>query len=263
MPFGNSPQDLACYCYLTCHRYRIINILAEAGRVAARFSHRRSLVYVPQNWDGAVIYWTWLARIGSHLWYRHSIRMPPDTPVSAPPTPYESPPAVEQNRWFAQEIHPHDSVLRAYLRKQFPYLRDLDDVVQESYLQVLHRRQARGELGLTKAYLFTVARNVALKIIRKRRIFSPVPVNETLASQPLEQESDFTENADASHKDRVFAEAIASLPECCREIVKLRAVHGLSYAEIAERRAISEATVRVQIARGIRKCAEFFRERER
>jgi RNA polymerase sigma factor (sigma-70 family) len=167
----------------------------------------------------------------------------------------------DHSRWFAEEVLPHESMLRAHLKKQFPSVGDLDDVVQESYLHLLHKKEASGEIGFTKAYLFTVARNVALKVIRKQRFFSPLPVNETPPWPLLEGESDVIDTVTGRQQDAALAEAIAELPESCRAIVQLRAVHGLSYSEIAARRGISEGTVRVQIARGIRRCAQFLRDR--
>ena len=56
-------------------------------------------------------------------------------------------------------------------------------------------------------------------------------------------------------------EALKALPERCRTIVILRSFHGYSYREIAAQLGVAEETVRVQMARGIKKCAQFLRER--
>jgi|GEM_PF-6457756 len=52
-------------------------------------------------------------------------------------------PKTDQARWFAEEVHPHESSLRAYLRGAFPSVRDVDDVVQESFLRIWGARAAR------------------------------------------------------------------------------------------------------------------------
>jgi RNA polymerase sigma-70 factor (ECF subfamily) len=57
------------------------------------------------------------------------------------------------------------------------------------------------------------------------------------------------------------AEAIKQLPDRCREIVTLHTVEELSYREIAERLGLAEVTVRVQMARAVKKCIAFLRER--
>lgn len=167
---------------------------------------------------------------------------------------------AEQARWFAEEVQPHEAALRHWLRRQYPSLGDVDDVVQESYLNLL-RKQPLGRIAFTKSYLFAVARHAALKVFRKNRIFSPVAVNELPDWRLLDGGANVTEIVNVHEEDSLVAAAVAQLPERCREIVKLRAVHGLSYAEIAARLSLSESTVRVQVARGIKKCAQFLRDR--
>ena len=42
--------------------------------------------------------------------------------------------------WFAEEVQPHESSLRSYLRSVFPSLPDIDDLVQESYARLLRAK---------------------------------------------------------------------------------------------------------------------------
>lgn len=62
-------------------------------------------------------------------------------------------------------------------------------------------------------------------------------------------------------KKSLVAEAVAALPDRCREIVVLRKLQGLPQREVAARLGISERTVEVQVARGVRRCAEHLRRR--
>ena len=59
-----------------------------------------------------------------------------------PPSPNSESALVRADhaRWFAEEVRPHEPALRAWLRRQYPNLADMDDVVQESYLQLLRAR---------------------------------------------------------------------------------------------------------------------------
>jgi DNA-directed RNA polymerase specialized sigma24 family protein len=59
--------------------------------------------------------------------------------ASAEPTEV---PAVNMARWFEEEVYPHEPQLRAFLRRQFPTLRDTDDLVQEVYLKILRARRS-------------------------------------------------------------------------------------------------------------------------
>lgn len=173
-------------------------------------------------------------------------------------TPSESP-NLDHARWFAEEVQPHEPALRGYLRSQFPSV-EADDVVQESYLK-LWRARAAGKMTSTKAYFFSVARNTALTIFRRRRIFSEVPVNELPDWRVLDGVPDAAEITNHHLRVALAVEAIGQLPARCQEICRLAAWERLSPAEIASRLEIAESTVHVQLARGIIKCAAYLRER--
>jgi RNA polymerase sigma-70 factor (ECF subfamily) len=171
------------------------------------------------------------------------------------------PPAAEtEARWFAEEVQPHEQMLRAYLHKEFPRLADVDDVAQESHLRLLKARKT-GVIASAKAYLFGIARNVALGGFRKRRIFSDVSVNELSGLSLLDSTGDVAETVSTNQESALATEAIDRLPARCREIVILRTLHGLPHREIADKLGLSEQTVRVQVARGMKKCAEYLRSR--
>ena len=83
---------------------------------------------------------------------------------SFPPMPQ---PDSELGQWFAAHVQPHEPMLRAWLRSRFRTEDDLDDLVQESYLRLLRARE-RGEVTSPKAFLFAVARHLALDRCRHR-----------------------------------------------------------------------------------------------
>lgn len=93
-------------------------------------------------------------------------RMPTRDEISIP---NGDPPA---ERWFAEEVHAHDASLKAYLRAAYPGMRDVDDVVQESYLRIWKARLAQ-RIHFTKSYLFQIARNLSLDLVRRNRA-SPI-----------------------------------------------------------------------------------------
>ena len=75
---------------------------------------------------------------------------------------------LEQSRWFAEEVQPHGASLKAYLRGSFPTVRDVEDVVQESYLRVWRAKMA-GSVESARGFLFCAARNLAIDFLRQRR----------------------------------------------------------------------------------------------
>ncbi len=141
-----------------------------------------------------------------------------------------------------------------------PCVTDVDDVLQESYINLL-RARSQGHIASTKAYLFTTVRNMALKFLRKRRIISPVPVADLPEWRVLDGEQDVLATVNAHLQDELIASAVAELPARCREIFLLRVSDGLSYTEISVRLAIGESTVRTQVARATEKCVRILRDR--
>jgi len=166
----------------------------------------------------------------------------------------------DQARWFAEEVQPHEPALRAYLHSRFPDVHDVDDLVQESYARILEVNKT-GRIESAKAYLFATARNVALSILRRPRIFSNLPVTDFVAQSVVEEGQDVAENVSVRQELTFLRDAIEALPARCREIFILRKLQGLSQKDISSRLGLSEQTVQVQIARGARKCAEYLRRR--
>lgn len=167
---------------------------------------------------------------------------------------------TEHARWFADEVQPHESALRAYLRHRFPKVADVDDVVQESYIRLLRARQA-GPIASAKSYLFTTARNVALALLRRPRIFSEEAVSDDSPLRLIESAPDAAELVSQRQEIALLLEAIDGLPSRCRAIFIMRKLEGVAQKEIARRLGLSEQTVQVQVARGARKCVEYLRSR--
>ena len=59
----------------------------------------------------------------------------------------------------------------------------------------------------------------------------------------------------------MLSQAVRVLPDRCRQVITLRLLYGLSHKEIATELGISEHTVKAQLAKGMRRCADYFEER--
>lgn len=170
------------------------------------------------------------------------------------------PPDSKQSRWFAEEIHPHEAILRGYLRGAFPAVRDIDDVVQESYLRVWKAASVR-RVESAKAFLFRVARNIALDLMRRHRS-SPVTTVGDLTLLPVIAEKPAPAGA-AGLEERItlLVEAMEELPPRSREVMILCKLHSLSYREAAARLGISEKTVGEHLYRGMKRLGEGLQRR--
>jgi RNA polymerase sigma factor (sigma-70 family) len=166
-------------------------------------------------------------------------------------------PALSLSKWFDEEVMPHEPALRGYLRRQFPSV-EADDVVQESYLKLW---RAGAKVASAKAYFFAIARNTALSVFRRRKIFADTPVAELPEARVAAAGLDAAGEADLRQRMELAVAALDRLPARCREICVLATIDQLTPAEIAARLGITESTVYVQLARGVKRCAEYLRER--
>ena len=169
-------------------------------------------------------------------------------------------PPSEQARWFTEEVQPHEPALRAYLQARFPTLEEHDDIVQETYTR-LFRAQVSGGVRYPKAFLFTAARNVAFDLFRRRGTKPTEAVTDLVELTVLEDRPGVGEQLDQSYELEVLADAVRALPDRCRQVIMLRYLDGLAYKEIAGQLGISAETVKVHMAKGMRRCAAFFAER--
>lgn len=166
----------------------------------------------------------------------------------------------DQVRWFAEDVYAHDSSLKTYLRGSFPSVRDVDDLVQESYLRVWQAR-AKQPIRSAKAFLFTVARRLALDFVRHEHRSPIIGVTDLDQLFVLNKAPDAADAAATSQEIELLVEAMDSLPARCREIFLLRRIQGVSQKDIAVRLGLSEQTVQVQAARGLRKIEEYMTRR--
>jgi RNA polymerase sigma factor (sigma-70 family) len=137
---------------------------------------------------------------------------------------------------------------------------EVEDVIQESYLRTWKARAAQPILS-ARAFLFRVARNLALDVVRRRQAS---PIDRVRHLEGLSVIEDKPDAAEAvSRQDRIclLAEAIARLPDRCREIFILHKIKQLSRHEVATQLGLSERTVEVQTARANRRCADYLRKR--
>lgn len=164
----------------------------------------------------------------------------------------------ENDRWFIEEVHPHRDVLRAWLRGRYPDAADVDNLVQEAMSRVW-RARAEGTRPITsaRALLFTTARNLAIDQLRRQRRENLEPITEMADLCVFEDAPTPADSTARTQELELLTQAIQSLPDRCRQVLTLRKIYGLPQKEIAARLGITENTVEVQVANGVRRCAEF------
>jgi RNA polymerase sigma factor (sigma-70 family) len=178
-------------------------------------------------------------------------------PALADQVPVTQRPAAE---WFAEEVQPHEARLRSYLHGRFPAVHDVDDVVQESYLRIWRARTAR-PIRSAKAFLFTIARHLALDVVRRKISGPDITMGDLAALCVSEDKPNAADTLCYHEKVCLLAEVLTALPARCREIVVLRKLKSLSQKDVAARLGLSERTVENQLARGLKRCEKLLRRR--
>ncbi len=159
--------------------------------------------------------------------------------------------------WFATELQPHEPMLRAWLASKFSDTCDIDDIVQEAFMRVL-RTHAENEVRSPKAYLFVIARNLALMRVRHRQAARTVSLMEIDASGILDETIDIPQAVARAQELEMLTQAIQSLPTRCRQTLTLRKIYGLSQKDTAAELGIAEHTVEIQTALGLKKISRYF-----
>lgn len=191
--------------------------------------------------------------------------MTPPSPTATSTSALPAPPCAESDdgdRWFVEEVHPHRSQLRSYLHRAFPSVRDVDDVVQESFLRIW-RTRTRQPIRSVKGCLFTIARRLAIDLVRRNRRSPFVAVRDVRQLFIVDRSAEVREVANRETQINLLIEAVESLPARCREIFILCQFEGLPQKEVAARLGLAEGTVAVQSARGLHRCEAYVRERIR
>jgi RNA polymerase sigma factor (sigma-70 family) len=130
---------------------------------------------------------------------------------------------------------------------------DAADVAQETFVQLFTHLGQIDEREPIAPWLFRVARNRCIDVIRRRRtvpLGQPDDMGEgTLIAEPADEEPLPEEMAERADLQDVLANAIAELPPAYAEVVALRYASDRSFAEIAAILDCDEGTARVRFHR--------------
>ncbi len=131
----------------------------------------------------------------------------------------------------------------------------VDDLVQETWLRVLERGRSYDGRSRFEPWLFTIARNLAIDHMRKRRVFSidlnDSPEQELEALTPVSNAPSPFEQAARTEDAQRLAHSLQMLEPIYREALVLRFQEDLSLQEMAGVIGASVSTVSSRIYRGL------------
>lgn len=154
----------------------------------------------------------------------------------------------------------NEAALKRFLRRFIKSREGADDLAQEAFLRAFAAESGRVIVS-PKAFLFKVARNLALNELAKQSSAATEPLGDFEGQEVLEDSSQAAvdDAVDGRERIRMLARAIAALPPQCAKVFILRKMQGLSQKEIAARLNISVRTVENHVALGLVRCKAYMR----
>jgi RNA polymerase sigma-70 factor (ECF subfamily) len=130
-----------------------------------------------------------------------------------------------------------------------------EDLLQESFLRVFTSRDAYRPTAAFRTWLFTIARNLVIDHLRKRKRETMLEAEEALetVADPGAGPAGYAEAHELIER---LDEAVLRLPPSEREVLLLSRFAGLTHAEIADVTGASSGAVRVALHRALRRLRD-------
>lgn len=151
-----------------------------------------------------------------------------------------------------------DRVYELYSHKLFSFILrilknddEAEDIVQEVFVKIWESREKLVDYKLLNSYIFTIAYNNSIDLIRKK-------INNSKYLEHLKNSSIIYETpsviSDIEFNDlsSLVEKLIANLPERQKEVFLLHREKGLTYPEIAEQLGISKNTVENHMVKALK-----------
>lgn len=124
------------------------------------------------------------------------------------------------------------------------------DLVHDLFLRLWQLQETETPPPLTRPYLYSAARNRALKHIRHGRLVTRW--TEQAVRERAAEQGDTDHHVRRREVADAITRAVGALPPRCAEIFRMSRYEHLSYKEIAEVLGISVSTVEVQMWRALK-----------
>jgi len=156
------------------------------------------------------------------------------------------------------DILAFDQVYELYSHKLFSFVfkilkneADVDDIVQEVFVKIWESRNKLEDYKLLNSYIFTIAYNNSIDLIRKR-----ISNNKYLGHLKYSASINFTptivSQIEYNELNNQVEKLIANLPDRQKQVYLLHREEGLTYTEIAEKLGISKNTVENHMVKALK-----------
>ncbi|MBX3047280.1 MAG: RNA polymerase sigma factor [Anaerolineales bacterium] len=149
-----------------------------------------------------------------------------------------------------QDLAAFDALYTAYAPRVFGYLysrvrvhSEAEELTAQTFLAALEQLPRYKHKGHFAAWLFAIARNKAVNTFRSR------PMEDLDAARQIAQDTDVLLDVAQSEQLDALRTHIAALPDDQAELLQLRFVADLSFADIAELLGRTEGAVKKSVYR--------------
>lgn len=160
----------------------------------------------------------------------------------------------------AGEHRAFGALVRLYQDRVFRFIlrlvgsrEDAMDLTQDTFMKAHRALPGWRPEAQFRTWLFRIAHNAALDVLRRRQSIAFIPFAELSADEDSDAAPDMAPQPDQQVSDRqrigLLERALRELPADQREILLLRELEDMSYAEIATTLDIAEGTVKSRLAR--------------
>jgi RNA polymerase sigma-70 factor (ECF subfamily) len=158
---------------------------------------------------------------------------------------------AQRVRWVAAMVMPHEPAVRRWLARSRIPADQIDDLIQDAYCRFAGLASVDA-IEKPGAYFFRIVRNQIAENIRRDRVVRIETVTELDALPVLSEEPSAERIFIARRELAEVIRLIDSLPDRCREVIRLRKIEGLSQKQIAGRLGVTESIVENDVAKGMR-----------
>ena len=156
------------------------------------------------------------------------------------------------------DILAFDELYKLYSHKLFSFVfrilkdeDDSDDIVQEVFLKIWTHREKLGDYKLLNSFIFTIAYNNSISLIRKR-ISSTKYVEYLRVLSVNQPQANFITEIELIELNNKVENLISNLPKRQKQIFLLHREKGLTYPEIAAELEISKNTVENHMVKALK-----------
>lgn len=164
-------------------------------------------------------------------------------------------------RWILTTMQRYGQELVTMLWRILGNEQDVCDAYQDTFLRLAHYEGGQKPKHI-KAYIFRSASNVAISMLRRRgaerRLSTTVAAGKRMGS-----DANNADELDSKYLRETLRCCMAELPEHLRNVITLRDLAEMSYAQIGRILNISESTARVYRCKAIQLLAVWMNRKER